>query len=278
MKALQRFFDFYLDASVHVGFAVLSLVHVTYLTFNISADHHLYWFLFFSSIACYNFIKYGVEAKKYVLVANAYQRGIQFLSLLCLAFTVYHAYFLSFNTYVGITALLLLTGIYALPVLPFSKNLRSWGGLKIFVVALVWSLATVVLPVLSNGFFFSWDLGVETFQRFLFVLVLMVPFEIRDLKYDGPELNTIPQRYGVTKTKIFGAFITPVFFFTTFLKDNIVMAELVAKGCIFLSLGILMFVTGRNQPKYFSSFWVESISIVYWPLMYFLDLKGQDLF
>jgi hypothetical protein len=263
MKALQRFFDFYLDASVHVAFAVLSLVHVTYITLNITVDIHLCWFLFFSSISCYNFIKYGVEAEKYIVVANSYQRGIQFLSFLCLLIAGYHAYFLNFETYSGIAVLLILTGIYALPVLPVSKNLRSWGGLKIFVVALVWSAATVVLPILSNDLLFSWDFGVEAFQRFLFILVLMIPFEIRDLSYDAPELKTLPQRYGVANTKIFGAFMTLLFFVTTFLKDDIGRSELIAKGLAFLSLGVLMFVTKRNQPKYFASFLVESIPIVY---------------
>lgn len=278
MKVLQRFFDFYLDASVHVAFAVSALVFVSYITLNIPIDNHLSWFLFFSSISCYNFIKYGVEAKKYVLVANAYQRSIQFLSLFCLALAVYHAYFLNFKTYLGITALLVLTGIYALPVLPVSKNLRSWGALKIFVVALVWSVTTVVLPVLSADISFSWDVGVETFQIFLFVLVLMVPFEIRDMAYDMPELRTLPQRYGVINTKIFGAFMTLLFFLTTFLKDDILMIELLAKGFIFLSLGVLMIVTKRNQSKYFASFWIESVSILYWTLMLLLIQMGQGLF
>ncbi len=278
MKGLQRFFDFYLDASVHVAFAVLSLVLVTYLTFNIPTDHHLYWFLFFSSVACYNFIKYGVEAEKYVKVANTYHRSIQFLSLFCLAIAAYHVWFLNFETYIGITVLLVLTGIYALPVLPVSKNLRSWGGIKIFVVAMVWSAATVILPILSSDIPFSWDVRVETFQRFLFVLVLMVPFEIRDLVYDAPELKTFPQRYGVTNTKIFGAFTTLVFFFITFLKDDITMTELIAKGLISLFLGVLMFVTKRNQRKYFASFWVESIPLWYWTLMLGLSQGGQGLF
>ncbi len=42
-------------------------------------------------------------------------------------------------------------------------------------------------------------------QRVLLVLAFLIPFEIRDLAYDKPELKTIPQRIGVTQTKIFGS-------------------------------------------------------------------------
>ena len=41
-------------------------------------------------------------------------------------------------------------------------------------------------------------------QRFLFVFVLMLPFEIRDMKYDSLKLSTIPQQIGIIKTKAIG--------------------------------------------------------------------------
>ncbi len=267
MNLLKRIFDFYLDASIHVALAVFSLIQITILTLNIPVDYHLGWFLFFSTISCYNFIKYGVEAEKYILVANQYHRSIQVFSLLSLIFALYHGSFLNLETYFGLALLIFLTGVYALPVLPFSKNLRSWGAVKIFVVALVWSGATVVLPTISGQISFSWDIGVETCQRFLFVLVLMIPFEIRDLAYDTPELKTLPQRFGVTNTKIFGAFMTLLFFFSVFLKDNISQVELTSKGLAFLSLGILMYVTKRSQSRYFASFFVESMPLLLWGLM-----------
>jgi hypothetical protein len=261
MKVLLRFFDFYLYASIHVALAIFSLTWITYQTFNISIDKHLLYFIFFGSISCYNFIKYGVEEKKYILVSRRYHQNIQIFSLICLLAACYHAYFLNLEALFGILVLVLLTGLYALPVLPKAKNLRSWGGLKIFVVALVWVGTTVILPVLSVQISLSWDVVIETIQRFLLVLILLVPFEIRDLKYDATELKTIPQRYGVAKTKIFGAFLTLFFFFMTFLKDDISKIELISKGILFLCLGILMFVTKREQSKYFASFWVESLPI-----------------
>ena len=263
MKLAQRVFDFYLDASIHVAFAVFALVNVTGLTLNIPVDAHLSWFLFFGTVTCYNFVKYGVELEKYILVANRYHRNIQFASFIAFGLAGYHSIFLKIDVWICIVCLLVLTGLYAVPVLPHSKKLRSWGGLKVFVVALVWAGATVILPAISQGGPNFWDICIETVQRFLFVLILMVPFEIRDLVYDSPELKTLPQRYGVARTKTLGAFATLPFFFSVFLKDSVSTADVISTGVLFLVLGALMFVTKRNQSSYFASFWVEAIPIVW---------------
>ncbi|MDO6818709.1 MULTISPECIES: hypothetical protein [Zobellia] len=267
MKVLNRIFDFYLDASIHVALGVFALVHVTDITLGYGVDQHLAWFLFFGSVACYNFVKYGVEAKKYILVASRYHKNIQFASFIALAIALYHGWFLKLEVWIGVGGLVALTGLYALPLLPHTRNLRSWGGLKIFIVALVWAGATVVLPVLSEGGTFEKDVWIEVVQRFLFVLILLIPFEIRDLAYDSPELKTLPQRYGVANTKIFGAFGTLPFFFLILLKNNASLEEAIAGGVLFIMLGSLMFITKRNQHKYFSSFWVEGISILWWGLL-----------
>jgi hypothetical protein len=272
MLILKRIFDFYLDASVHVAFAVFALTSITWITLDIPVNQHFSFFLLFGTVTCYNFIKYGVEAEKYILVANRYQKNIQFLSFIALVFAMYHAYFLGLSVWLGIFVILALTGLYALPVLPQTRNLRSWAGFKIFIVALVWAASTVVLPFLTYDNVLPWDVWVEFFQRFVFVLILLVPFEIRDLKYDQPELRTLPQRFGVARSKIIGSILVVVFFFSTLLKDDVAINELLVKGVLFILMGWLMYITRRNQSKYFASFWVESISIFWFILTVMANL------
>ncbi len=271
MKLLKRFFDFYLDASIHVALSVFSLLHITSYFLNISApSNHLSFFVFFGTICCYNFIKYGVEAKKYILVANRYHKNIQFASFIALGLALYHLYFLSWDIWRCLMLLLVLTALYAVPVLPKAKNLRNLGGIKIFIVAMVWAGLTVALPVLEAKASFSVDVWIELLQRFILVVVLMIPFEVRDLKYDAPELRTLPQRFGITFTNFIGATLTLVFFFVTFLKVGVTTLEAIAKGLIFLTFGILMLETKKNQKPYFASFWVESIPIVWWGVIWML--------
>lgn len=263
MKIIKQLFDFYLDASIHVALSVFCLLWVTAIFNDIELDVHLCLFLFFGTIACYNFIKYGVEADKYILVNNKYHKAIQVFSIICLLISLYHGFYLKVDSWFILGILLLLTGLYALPVLPQSKNFRSLGGFKIFMVALVWAGVTVIIPITEIERNLGWDDWVSLVQRITLVLILLIPFEIRDLAYDNPGLNTIPQRIGVTKTKIFGGFLVLAYFFATFLKDSLTEVELISKGILFLVLGGLMFITKRNQSKYFSSFWVEAIP-VFW--------------
>ena len=271
MKRIARLFDFYLDASIHVAVAVFALVQITYIILNIGVNHHLSYFLFFSTIACYNFVKYGVEAKKYILVSNRYHKIIQIASIIALFLSLYHAQFLSWETWFGIVMISLLVVLYALPILPRAKNLRSLGLLKIILVGLVWSGLTVVLPVIEAGLTMIWDFYIETTQRFLLVIVLLIPFEIRDLKYDAPSLRTLPQQIGSMNAKSIGAFLAIALFFLTLLKDDVTAIDLIAKGIICLGLQFSLFLTKRDQSKYFASFWVEAIPIIWWGVVWFLN-------
>lgn len=267
MALIKRIFDFYLDASIHVALAIFSLVHVTALTLNINVPQELYIFIFFGSIGCYNFVKYGVEAEKYILVANRYHKNIQFFSFICLLIAFYQLFFLSERVIVALFILVAITGLYALPVLPRHKNFRSLSGLKILIVAAVWAGTTVILPAISQLEVINWNVKVETFQRFMLVLILLVPFEIRDLKYDSTALKTLPQRVGVKGAKLIGWSWAIIFYAATFLKTDLDVTNVVVKSILFIILLAVIFRTELNQKKYFSSFWVESIPLFWWVLI-----------
>ncbi|MGB5481704.1 MAG: hypothetical protein WBM91_11550 [Eudoraea sp.] len=271
MGWLNRIFNFYLDASIHVALAVISLVLITNLYLNIIPGQHLILFVFFGTIPSYNFIKYGVEAKKYILVKNSYHRQIQIFSFILLALAGYHFFFLSYAVWFICFVLALLVGLYALPVSSKHKNLRNSGILKVLLVALVWTGTTVVIPVISSTISFSWDIGLLILQQFILILILLIPFEIRDLEYDELNLKTIPQRIGVSQTKNLGLFLSLIFYLITFLKDDLSRLEIIGKTILFLILIIMLLMTRRNQSKYFASFFVESIPICWLGILIVLE-------
>ncbi len=271
MKLVIRFFNFYLDASFHVAWAAVSFVHVTGMVLDIPLDNYLMLTLFFGTIACYNFTKYGVEAEKYLLVSGRYQKWIQGISIFSLVAALYNFYFLPLTVWIGFGLIILLTALYTLPVLPKSKNFRSLGGFKIFIVAIVWAMATVAIPSLAADKVLHLEIGIELVQRFLLVVVLMLPFEIRDLRYDPPELRTIPQSIGVKKTKYLGVGMAVCFFLLTFLKNDLTPEEMLSKGVIFALLLIVLRNTKKKQAKYFASFWVESVPLIWWGLVWWIS-------
>src|SRR5690606_20141792 len=148
---------------------------------------------------------------------------------------------------------------------------RSLGGLKIFIVALVWAGTTVILPVVSSYKPLDLNVWIEGGQRFVLVLLLILPFEIRDLEYDDSELKTLPQRYGFINTKIISGFGVLLFLFLTFLKTELSLIDLISKGVMFLIMGIVIYITKENQSKYFSSFWVDALPIFWWGFIWVLD-------
>ncbi len=264
MKWPARILDFYLDASIHVALAVFSLLHITAYYIKLPEFDHLSYFVFFSTIGSYNFIKYGVEAEKYLLVTNTYHREIQFFSFAAWAIALYHGYFLSLETWFATGVLMLLTLGYALPVFPHVRQLRSLGLVKITLVSLIWAGTTVILPVISVSVSFTWNIGIEALQRFILVIVLLIPFEIRDLRLDNALLRTLPQRFGISKTIKIGYIAALVFFALTFIKRDVAGLEMVSKGFVLLILFIVLYFTKRADTKYFAAFWVEAVPIFWW--------------
>ena len=96
------------------------------------------------------------------------------------------------------------TLLYALPVFSRKRNLRSFYGAKMYTIAFVWAGVTVLLPVLNAGQALAMDVWISFVQRFLFVIVITLPCDMRDLNYDRNEIHTIPKSLGIKSTKVLG--------------------------------------------------------------------------
>lgn len=274
MRALKTIFDFYIYSSIHVALAVFALSWVTLLQFDIEYDENVLYFIFFASITGYNFVKYFGLAKFHHRSLAKWLKTIQVFSGICFVIMGYFALKLEFNTLIWIGAFGLATFLYAIPIIPKKifldkkKNLRSIGGLKVYIIAMVWTGVTVFLPLLNNQFYITDDVIITAIQRFIFVLVLMFPFEIRDLNYDSLKLATIPQKIGVKQTKLVGLFLLIVFYFLNYFKGDINTIVL-ASYLMISSITLLFLVFAKqNQNKYYSAFWVESLPLVWLGILF----------
>jgi len=178
MSWLKRIFNFYINASIHVACAVVALYLVTIFYIRGSTNTDLACFLGLATIACYNFIKYGVEAEKYLIVANPAHRAIQVFSIGSLFGALFFFFRLPDSLWGIVLVLGFLSTFYAIPFLPSAKSLRSLGGMKVFLVALVWVGCTLLLPIVENGNTLVLNHYLMMGQRFLLILVLLIPFEI----------------------------------------------------------------------------------------------------
>jgi hypothetical protein len=275
MKLTKAIFDFYIYSSIHVALAVFSLSWLTLLEFGIDFDKVILSFIFFASITGYNFVKYFGLAKFHHRSLTSRLQFIQVFSLGCFFIMGYFAVQLTLKTLGYIFIFGAVTFFYAIPFLPkylyldTKKNLRDIGGVKIYIIALVWAGVTVLLPLLNNDYSFNLDVWLTASQRLIFVTILILPFEIRDLHFDSLKLSTIPQKIGVKSTKIIGVFLGLLFFSIEFFKDELDPKHIINTLIITITAVFFLLLSKKNQSSYFSSFWVESIPIL-WLLLYLI--------
>ena len=272
MGSLKAIFKFYINSSIHVALAVACLCLITLYDFDLPVDWNLIFFCFFATISGYNFIRYFGLAKFHHRSLAVWLKQIQIFSFLCFIPLAYFTLQLERLTIYYLIGLGLITFFYAIPFLPKSlfidgsKNLRAISGLKIYVIAFVWCIVTVIIPLINEGHGINNDAILTTVQRFLYVLIVMLPFEIRDMQYDSLKLSTIPQQIGVKQTKIIGAILLVAFFLIEFFMDDTGVAKIVILGTISVIVLWFLLISKVQQPEYYNSFFVEGIPVVWFLL------------
>jgi len=268
MKFPKKIFAFYINSSVHVALAVLAFTAITVLEYNLTVPDELWMFIFFGTITGYNFVKYaGIAGMHHRYLAHSL-KTIQVFSALCVVVLFYSVLQLPWYVLLITAGFGLPTFFYAVPIIRH-KNLRSLTGIKIFIVAFVWAGITVIIPVVAANENISSGVLLTFFQRIAIVVALMVPFEIRDLPYDSLNLKTLPQQIGVWGTKILGEGVLIVCLVFEFFKQTTDRAYLISLFIFLILLGASLIISKTHQSRYFTSFWVEGLPIL-WLILYML--------
>jgi hypothetical protein len=273
MRILKQLLDFYINSSLHVALSVFALVKMTALLFSISSIEPCAFFAFFGTIVGYNFVKYDAVARAQKRQMRSQLKAITLLSLGSFIATAY--YFLQLTQKTKIIALifLLLTLLYTLPFFPNRRNARNWAGVKIYIVALCWVGVTLFLPIINANIPLTTSVGLVAMQRFILIFVLILIFEIIDLKLDDPHLKTVPQQIGVVPTKIVGSLLLLLFVVMEFLETNFKYSTLFLKVGIALTVLLFLLFAHEKRSKYYTSLWVESVPLFWWLLLILLRAK-----
>ena len=257
MKFLKRLLDFYIQSSIHVGFAVFCLVKTTEITAKLHPIPFFSACVFFATILGYNFLKY-LEVFR-----NGNFHSTKYYSiLLASVFSCIGLFFTFINLKNTIQIFVLFSGLLVL----LYPLLRKFGLVKLFFVSVVVTFITVCIPYANSKFLFL-DYEVNLIQRLLLLSSLLIPFEIIDSPFDPISLQTIPQKFGINKTKLFGMLLVIPFIILEFLKSNSSLVSIL----IGLVTVILIHFSSIHRNKYYTSFWVESVPILWWVLVLVLD-------
>lgn len=212
-KYLRSILNFLLFSNIFIAFCAVSQGIISYWLLGIKPDKYVLGVLFYSTLIIYNFSILlskpdNTEKSPFLRVRWIFSHYrlmltvliISTLSLIALGF------FLSRSSLILMFVLGIISISYSLPVfgVPGKKfGLRNISGLKLFIIGAVWASSTVLLPILqseSNALLSTSSLSLF-FNRFLFIVAITIPFDIRDLYQDkNNALKTIPVIFGEKKS------------------------------------------------------------------------------
>lgn len=267
MSWLKKIIDFYIESSIHVALSVYALIRITFLKLNLPYDEAVAYFGFYGTIVGYNFIKYDELVRIRKVKLNSTFKAIILVSLLAFIGTIYYFFQLKTQTKIYGCIALLITILYTLPFISKKTNMRNWAGVKIYLVALAWVVVTVWLPVVNADYGFDAIVWLKSLQRFIFVFVLMLIFEIADSQSDELKLQTIPQIIGVKKTKFLAFFLILIFLFLEKNKSEMITNSFVIVLFVSSLLFLFTFFVSDKKSKYYTSFWVEAVPVFWWILL-----------
>lgn len=218
-----------INSNIFIALAAVFLALETQVQIGLKPQWHPYLFLIFSAtIFEYNFHRFitillhrdALENPKHKWVKNnlIFFYAVVATSVIMFAISVFLAKLSVLITFAPIAGLTLL---YSTPVFGKKKHflrLRQIPYLKIFIIAFVWAATTVLIPIIhANKLFSHSHVVLLMTERFIFVLAITVPFDLRDVEVDRKAgLKTLPlflaeknsYRLSILLLFLFAVFIT----------------------------------------------------------------------
>lgn len=211
MKLLKQVYYFLIYTNLLIAGAAIAQCALTYLFFNALFDHSIIMIEGAATLLLYNFSillskprnpQKSVYKRTRWIFRNEWllwlNNGIGFIVLVYAVFHI-HLYSLLFLMGIGVMSL-----VYATPIIRYNGKwvgFRQLPGMKIFHIALVWTLSSVCLPVFEM-YLDGLTVDLHLFQtlfvlKFIFLLICTLPFDIRDIQQDSYyHLKTIPNMIG----------------------------------------------------------------------------------
>lgn len=211
-KYLRQSIDLLLFSNIFIALCAVAQGLVTYQLLKVEPDIYVLGLLFSSTLALYNFSIFLSKPKNHEDSISArvgwilsHYRLLITISIIAVFSIIPISLFLSTSSKILLSTLALISLAYYLPLFSIQDkkiSLRNIPGIKLFLIASVWALSCVLIPILEmednqkiavtlN------DTILLIAKRFLFFAAIAVPFDIRDLYQDKfYELKTIPVLFG----------------------------------------------------------------------------------
>ncbi len=277
-KISNQALDYLLFSNVFIGLCAVAQAKVTYYLLDVESDKHVLGILFFATVSLYNFsmlISRPEEPKKSpfrrVRWIDNHHRLMITLTLIAILSTMVAALFLSTASQILLLFLGVIAVCYNLPLFTVGDQkfgLRNVPGLKLFLIALIWSLSCVLLPIVELGntqqiVIPPNDTILLIAKRFLFIAAITVPFDIRDLFQDrSNELKTIPVILGERKSYMICQGLLLIYLVFLFLFTEQFNSDFFALTLTILLTGWLIFKSEWKRNEYYYFLYLDGTMIL----------------
>lgn len=234
------------------------LLHLPLNTFS------FYAFVFGATLAQYN-LHYYVKRKavpgsdRFIWSASHMKVHATFFVIGGLTICI-SVFFLHTSHIMALFVMCLISLLYSLPILPFKnkKRIKDFGLLKIITLSLLWTLVTVWFPLVESNYpIISFQL--IFIRRFLFIFVLCLMFDIRDVEVDGQTgINTVPVITGIKKS-IQIAYILLVVFVLISLIENMLNPDWKQLASMIISALITAILIAKKGKKHNDLYYLAGI-------------------
>ena len=272
--AIRNVLDFFLFSNIFIGLCAVAQAALTYHLINAKCDKYVLGLLFCSTVALYNFSmllakpanpqKSPFRRVRWIFGNYRFMITITLISVVSL---IPLGLFLSSAAQVLMFFLGVIAVAYNLPLFTVGDKkfgLRNIPGLKLFLIALIWSLSCVLLPIIETGMPIpSSDTIVLIAKRFLFIAAITVPFDIRDLFQDkSNDLKTIPVVFGEKKAYLFCQVLLLIYLSLLFLFTKSIDADFVGITLTILLTGWLIFKSNFKKNEYYYFLYLDGTMIL----------------
>ncbi|MBU1372364.1 MAG: hypothetical protein KKG25_00850 [Bacteroidetes bacterium] len=289
LKAFQKYLDFLLFSNLFISLGAVAQGLVTYHLLGFKPSYLVLGFLFFSTLLTYNLSILINKPKDYS--ASKFKRvrwifghyrlniSITIISVLSL---IPLFLLLSLRSQILIIFLGILSMGYSIPIISIGKrkvSLRNVPGLKLFLIALVWALSSVALPILELQQNYQFTISSPDFiillvKRFLFVVAITIPFDIRDMFQDSTfHLKTIPTVFGEKKANLLCQGMLIFYLVLLFLfQGNGFSTDFFALSFTIILAGWLIFKSKWEKNEYYYFLYLDGTLILQFVILFFFKL------
>lgn len=290
MKGLIRIWKIVVFTNVLIACAAAAQVALSYAIFQIPVNYHIVILEFCATLLLYNLSIWLSKPKNFRQSPYERTRWIfgnvsvfWTLNSLALLFLIYLLPYIHFHTllYLGFIGIVSLA--YALPIIKVKgewKSFRHIPYMKVFHISLIWSLSTVGLVYVesSNSLYqVGWPSLLYLLGcKFLFILLVTLPFDIRDMKQDSYyHLKTLPLVLGRKNSELFCYFLTVFHIILILFMPSTVGVKVGLIACDILVLLFFRTIIFKNKESFLNVYLLDLILVLQY-IICFLALQITD--